>query len=90
MKINWITVLCFFIVIVATARIAIQLQTLSYERWWIMVVFSFFVWVACVYEITIKQAIITKIGNMEIIFKVILFWVSPLIFGWFIGWYLMS
>ena len=86
MKINWVTVLCFFIVIVATARIVIQLQTLSYERWWIMVVFSFSIWAACAYEITIKQAILSKASKMQIIFKVILFWIVPLIFGWFIGW----
>lgn len=78
----WLDIVCGFAVIVATARILIELPSLTANKYWMLVIFSIAVWLSCAYEITIKRCIQEGILKKIILFKFVVIWVIPLLIGY--------
>jgi len=78
----WLDIVCGFVVIVATARISIELPSLTANKYWVLVIFSVAVWLSCAYEITIKRCVQERISKKIILFKFIIIWVIPLLIGY--------
>lgn len=88
---KFINLICFFVIIVATVRVYIELPSLNDQfKYFLMIVFPLLVWGASAIEISIKPGLLAEKPKRKIFFDLFLFWLIPLIMGLLIGYSIRS